>query len=276
MPIPDPSRLATRLRDLRDRHGEDVAPYVDDALAAIETPRRPGLDGPDDAPSLSVAEIAGLLDHTELHPEATVDDVQQVCDEARTHGFASVCVHPVFIRCVATELEGTPVLPCTVIGFPHGANRPDTKAYEASKAVGDGAREVDLVQAIGALRSGRFRHVERDVRAVVDAARAEADANETTVLVKVILETALLSDAEKAVACVIANRAGADYVKTSTGFASGGATVEDVALMRQVVGDAMGVKASGGVRTADDLRTMVAHGATRIGASGSVDIVTGA
>lgn len=276
MPLPDPSRLAESLRDLRATHGAAAAPYVDAALDAIETPARPGLAGPAETPTLSTAEMAGLLDHTELHPEATDADVERVCDEAREHGFASVCVHPSFVPRVAAGLDGTPVLTCTVIGFPHGANRSWTKAYEAAQAIRDGATELDMVLAMGALRSGRWSDVEDDVRAVVDAAHEEADATDGSVLVKTILETALLTDAETAIACVIAQRAGADYVKTSTGFASGGATVEDVALMRQVVGDALGVKASGGVGSADDLRAMVAHGATRIGASGSVGIVTGA
>ncbi|OQP05847.1 deoxyribose-phosphate aldolase [Geobacillus sp. 46C-IIa] len=212
--------------------------------------------------------IAKLIDHTLLKPEATEEQIIQLCREAKQHGFASVCVNPAWVKTAARELSGTDVLVCTVIGFPLGATTPETKAFETNNAIENGAREVDMVINIGALKSGDDEFVERDIRAVVEAAAGKA-------LVKVIIETALLTDEEKVRACQLAVKAGADYVKTSTGFSGGGATVEDVALMRRMVGDKAGVKASGGVRDRETAEAMIEAGATRIGTSSGVAIVNG-
>lgn len=273
MSIHNVEPLTSSLQDLRDSASAEAEPYVDQALEAIDTPVRPGLAGPTDEPELDVDELADLFDHTQLRPAASDDQIEQLCEEAAEYGFGAVCVHPVFLPRVVHHLAETDVTPCTVVGFPHGANRPATKALEAERAVVDGAEELDMVLALGALTSGRYGDVEADIRAVVTAARDASDASEVPVRVKVILETALLSTAEVAIAAVIARRAGADFVKTSTGFAAGGARAEDVALMRQVVGSEMGVKASGGVGSVGKVRHMLAHGATRIGASGSVAIM---
>lgn len=209
---------------------------------------------------------ASLIDHTLLKPEASEADIKKLCDEAAQFGFASVCVNPAWVKKAAGFLTGTGVPVCTVIGFPLGATLPDVKAYEARRAIFDGAREVDMVINVGALRSGDDCDVEEDIRAVVEAA------HENGVLCKVIIETALLSDEEKVRACLASKNAGADFVKTSTGFSKGGATVHDVALMRRTVGSALGVKASGGVKGIEDARKMFEAGATRIGASVGVKI----
>lgn len=218
--------------------------------------------------SLNATAVARLIDHTLLKPAASHDQIASLCAEARQYRFASVCVNPVYVAVCAELLRDVPdVAVCTVIGFPLGATLPEVKAFEAERAIADGAAEVDMVQWVGALKNGDLSVLERDIKAVVDVAQQHQ------VLCKVILETALLTDAEKETACRIAKAAGADFVKTSTGFGPGGATVEDIALMRRVVGPAMGVKASGGVRTYADLQAMVAAGATRIGASAGVLIV---
>jgi deoxyribose-phosphate aldolase len=217
--------------------------------------------------------LAARIDHTQLRPAATDAQIDQLCEEAQAYGFAAACVHPIHVSRVARTLEGTDVTPCTVVGFPHGANQPSIKAQEAERAVMGGARELDMVLALGAVASGRYANAEADVRAVVTAARETGEAVGTYVPVKVILETALLDAPHVAIACVIAQRAGADFVKTSTGFASRGARAEDVALMRQIVGPEFGVKASGGVGSVADAERMLAHGATRIGASGSVAMI---
>jgi deoxyribose-phosphate aldolase len=209
---------------------------------------------------------ASLIDHTLLKPEATEDDIKRLCEEAARFRFASVCVNPTWVRLAACHLKGTNVPVCTVIGFPLGATLPDVKAYEARRAIFDGAREVDMVINIGALKSGDECTVEHDIRSVVEVA------HEVDVICKVIIETALLTDDEKVRACLAAKHAGADFVKTSTGFSKGGATVADVALMRQTVGSELGVKASGGVKGLADARQMVEAGATRIGASVGVKI----
>lgn len=273
MPVHDPEALSSALQELRAENSSEAAPYVDAALEAVASPTRPGLGGPEDVPALAPDAVAALIDHTQLRPAATDDQIDQCCDEAESYNFTSVCVHPTHVPHIARRLADTPVTPCTVVGFPHGANRTATKAHEAERAVADGARELDMVLALGAIASGRYSDAEADVRAVVTAARDGGAAAGTDVPVKVILETALLTPAQVAVACVVARRAGAEFVKTSTGFASTGARAEDVALMRQVVGAEMGVKASGGVGSVVDLRRMVGHGATRIGASGSVAIM---
>lgn len=209
---------------------------------------------------------AALIDHTLLKPEATESDIKKLCNEAIQFGFASVCVNPAWVKKAAEFLNGSNVPVCTVIGFPLGATLADVKAYEARRAIFNGAREVDMVINIGALKSGDDCTVEDDIRAVADAA------HENGVLLKVIIETALLTDDEKIRACLASKNAGADFVKTSTGFAKGGATADDVALMRRTVGHALGVKASGGVKGIDDARKMFEAGATRIGASVGVKI----
>ena len=220
---------------------------------------------PDDVP----LDMAPYIDHTLLRPDVTADEIDKLCKEAVDHRFASVCINPTWVKRAAANLRGTPVPVCTVIGFPLGANTVEIKAMEARKALRDGAREVDMVINVGALKSGDHELVYDDIAKVVDAA------HEAGAICKVILETALLTDEEKVIASALAKRAKADFVKTSTGFGPGGATVYDVALMRETVGPDMGVKASGGVRTADDAEGLIAAGATRIGASAGVEIVSG-
>ena len=214
--------------------------------------------------------IASLIDHTILKPEATADDVRKICREARKYNFASVCVNPYWVPLVAAELAGSPVKVCTVVGFPLGATATEIKRAEAEGAIRSGAREIDMVINVGALRGGNYDAVKLDIQAVVDVSHRGG------AIVKVILETALLDDNQKAVACTLSKLAGADFVKTSTGFSTHGATAHDVALMRTIVGPQMGVKASGGIRTLDDLKNMTAAGASRIGASASVKIVEAA
>ena len=211
--------------------------------------------------------VAGLIDHTLLKPEATAGDIDQLCREAAEWKFATVCVNPTWVAHAAGRLRGSGVAVCSVVGFPLGATTPDVKQYEARRAMFDGATEIDMVINVGALKSGDVRLVTDDIRAVVGAC------GERAVTSKVIIETALLTDEEKVTACKLAKAAGADFVKTSTGFGPGGATAADVALMRRVVGDELGVKASGGVRDLQQLQAMVAAGATRIGASAGVRIV---
>jgi deoxyribose-phosphate aldolase len=211
--------------------------------------------------------IAALIDHTILKPEATRNDVIKVCREARQYSFASVCVNPYWVPLVKGELAGSPVLVCTVVGFPLGATSTEAKVCETENAIRQGAQEIDMVINVGALRSGDTEAVRKDITGVVEAAHRGG------AIVKVILETALLDDTQKTVACQICKTAGADFVKTSTGFSTAGATAHDIALMRSAVGPTMGVKASGGIRTLQDLQTMTAAGATRIGASASVKIV---
>ena len=211
--------------------------------------------------------VAALIDHTILKPEATRDDVTKVCREARQYGFASVCVNPYWVPLVRAELAGSAVKVCTVVGFPLGATSTEAKVAETAAAVRVGATEIDMVINVGALRSGDRDAVKQDIRRVVETA------HEAGAIVKVILETALLDDAQKTEACRLAKQAGADFVKTSTGFSTAGATAHDVALMRAAVGPEMGVKAAGGIRTLDDLRAMTEAGATRIGASASIKIL---
>ncbi len=216
--------------------------------------------------SATAGDWASLIDHTLLKPEASESDIKKLCAEAAQYGFASVCVNPSWVKKAAEFLRGSDIPVCTVIGFPLGATISDVKAYETRRAIFNGAREVDMVINIGALKSGDDCTVEDDIRAVADAA------HENNVLCKVIIETALLTDDEKVRACLASKNAGADFVKTSTGFAKGGATVADIALMRRVVGKDLGVKASGGVKGIEDAKAMVEAGATRIGASVGVKI----
>jgi deoxyribose-phosphate aldolase len=211
--------------------------------------------------------IASMIDHTILKPDATRADVTKVCHEARQYHFASVCVNPYWVPLVRAELAGSPVKVCTVVGFPLGATSTEAKVAETAAALRAGAQEIDMVINVGALRSGDHEAVKVDVQEVVKVAHSAG------AIVKVILETALLDDNQKAVACTLCKLAGADFVKTSTGFSSAGATAHDVALMREVVGPDMGVKAAGGIRTLSDLKAMTAAGATRIGASASIKIV---
>jgi deoxyribose-phosphate aldolase len=213
--------------------------------------------------------LAGMIDHTLLKPDATPDQIAQLCFEARKHGFASVCINPAWVKLCAQLLQGSPVKVCTVIGFPLGASAPEVKAFEARNAIEQGATEIDMVINVGALKARDLELVARDVRGVVAAS------HERGAIVKVIIEAVLLTDEEKTIACLLSKEAGADFVKTSTGFASGGATVHDVELMRRVVGPAMGVKAAGGVRTYADAESMIKAGATRIGASAGVKILQG-
>ena len=211
--------------------------------------------------------VASMIDHTLLKPDATRTDIETLCREAAEYKFASVCVNPTWVGLCALLLQGSGVKVCSVVGFPLGATTADTKHFETRRAIFDGAREIDMVINVGALKSGDLRLVERDIESVTVPCR------ESGVLSKVIIEAALLTDDEKVTACTLAKAAAADYVKTSTGFGPGGATAADVMLMRQVVGEEMGVKAAGGVRDLESLKAMVAAGATRVGASAGVRIV---
>ena len=213
------------------------------------------------------AGVASMIDHTLLKPDATRANIEELCREAAQFKFATVCVNPTWVALAAKLLAGTGVGVCSVVGFPLGATTPDVKGYKTRRAIFDGAREVDMVINVGALKSGDLRVVECDIEAVTTPCR------EAGALSKVIIEAALLTDDEKITACTLAKAAGADYVKTSTGFASGGATAADVALMRRVVGAEMGVKAAGGVRDLEGMKAMIAAGATRVGASAGVKIV---
>ncbi|MGH0427814.1 deoxyribose-phosphate aldolase [Bacillus hominis] len=210
--------------------------------------------------------IAKLIDHTVLKPDTKKEDVMKVLEEAKKYNFASVCINPTWVKLAAEELTGHDVDVCTVIGFPLGANTTETKVFETKDAIAKGATEVDMVINIGALKDGDNEFVEKDIYEVVQAAKGKA-------LVKVIIETCLLTDEEKVRACELSVKSGADFVKTSTGFSTGGATAEDIALMRKTVGPNVGVKASGGVRIREDADKMIEAGASRIGASASVAIV---
>lgn len=215
----------------------------------------------------ATAGVSGMIDHTLLKPDASRPEIETLCREAADFRFATVCVNPAWVATAAALLRGSGVGVCSVVGFPLGATTADVKGFETRRAIFDGATEIDMVINIGALKSGDLRTVERDIAAVVEACQP------CGVLSKVIIEAALLTDDEKVTACTLAKAAGADFVKTSTGFAAGGATAADVALMRRVVGAGMGVKAAGGVRDLDGLKAMVAAGATRVGASAGVKIV---
>lgn len=232
---------------------EVMAKYSDDKTAATSG-------------DLSPQGMGKYIDHTVLKPQASLEDIRKVCDEAKKYRFASVCVNPSFIKFVSENLAGSGVNPCCVIGFPLGACTPEAKANEASDAALNGAKEIDMVINVGAIKSKDWHLVKRDVEGVVNAARGRA-------IVKVILETCLLTDEEKVKACAVCKLAGAHFVKTSTGFSTGGATVEDVALMRETVGPEIGVKASGGVKTYADAVAMIKAGANRLGTSSGREIV---
>ncbi|MHB1392271.1 MAG: deoxyribose-phosphate aldolase [Clostridia bacterium] len=210
--------------------------------------------------------LARYIDHTILKPDAKEGDIIKLCREALEYKFASVCVNASNVKLADSFLHGTEVRVCTVVGFPLGATTKETKAFEAAQAIDNGATEVDMVINIGALKSGKTDEVEADIKAVADACKGKA-------LLKVIIETCLLTDVEKVTACELAKKAGADYVKTSTGFSTGGATAEDIALMRRTIGPEMGVKASGGIRNLETSLKMIEAGATRIGASASISIL---
>lgn len=211
--------------------------------------------------------IAKYIDHTILKPEATTEDVKRLCKEAREYNFASVCVNGCYAKLVSTELAGTEVKTCVVVGFPLGAMTKEAKAFETTQAIENGATEIDMVINVGALKEKNYEFLKEDIEAVVNASKGKA-------LVKVIIETCLLTDEEKVKACEIAKEAKADFVKTSTGFSTGGATKEDIALMRKTVGPESGVKASGGVRDFKTAMDMINAGASRIGASASIAIVS--
>lgn len=210
--------------------------------------------------------IAKYIDHTLLKPDATKEQIKQICDEAQKHGFQSVCVNPSRVEFVSKQLAGSEVLTCCVIGFPLGATLSSVKAFEAASVIELGASEIDMVMNIGAAKDGNWDLVESDIKSVVDAVNGKA-------IVKVIIETCLLTDAEKELSCKCAMAAGADYVKTSTGFSSGGATIKDVALMRSIVGSNMGVKASGGISTNEAAEKLIAAGASRLGTSNGVRLL---
>ena len=210
--------------------------------------------------------IASYIDHTLLKPDATGEQIDQLCVEAREYGFASVCVNPYYVARCVKNLKGTDVKVCTVVGFPLGATTAESKAFEALQAIASGAKEIDMVMNVCAMKSGHTKAIEQEIQALAAAVEGQA-------ILKVIIETCLLTDEEKNQACRIARRSGADFVKTSTGFSTGGATVEDVALMRKAVGSKLGVKASGGIRDYATAKAMIEAGATRIGASAGVAIV---
>ncbi len=246
---------------------EDLITRVAQRLAAIpDLPSGTRLANPASAPQANIP-IAEYIDHTLLKPEATPAQIAQLCAEAMQYRFASVCVNPTYVSLCAHLLTGTPVAVCTVIGFPLGATTTKTKVFEATQAAASGASELDMVIAIGQLKAGHYLDVAEDILQVVNAGHAQG------ALVKVIIETALLNDEEKVAACLLAARAGADFVKTSTGFSGGGASTADITLMRRSVGPDLGVKASGGIRTLADVHAMIAAGASRIGASAGISIV---
>jgi deoxyribose-phosphate aldolase len=216
---------------------------------------------------ISRTQLAKMIDHTLVSPTATQNDIKKLCGEAEKHGFGCVCVNPMYVSLVTQLLKGTDVKACSTVGFPFGDTLPEVKAFETRRAVENGAREIDMVINLGALKSGDYEAVKKDIEVVVDVKRSHGD-----ITVKVIIETGLLTDEEKVLACKIAKEAGADFVKTSTGLV-GGATVEDVQLMRETVGKDMGVKAAGGIRTLKDALAMIRAGANRIGTSTAVAII---
>ena len=247
---------------------------MDIRRTAAETASRAGLEYTEPADYVfeekdyEPKELAAFIDHTLLKPEASAEEIDAICDQALEHSFASVCVNPTYAGQVSRRLKGSGVRTCCVIGFPFGTHEPEIKAAETVKAISDGAEEVDMVIDIANVKNGEWRKAFEDISAVVKAAEGKA-------LVKVIVETALLTDEEKVGICTVARLAGADFVKTSTGYSKGGATAEDVELMRRTVGAEMGVKASGGIRTYTDAVKMLNAGASRLGCSAGVAIVTG-
>lgn len=246
---------------------ESALTSLETILALAEQYEQELPPAPPPLPVPTAAELAGWIDHTLLKPEATSDDIKRLCAEAREYRFATVCVNPVYVSLARSLLEGTGVGVCAVVAFPLGATLPEDKVYETRRVIQNGAVEVDMVMNIGALKGQAYGLVLNDILMVAQ------EAHERGARLKVILETALLTRREKILACLLAQAAGADFVKTSTGFGPGGATVEDVALMRRVVGEAMGVKASGGIRSWREAHAMIVAGANRLGASAGVTIV---
>ena len=243
----------------------DIQKLIEEVTQEVaEAPRAPEpmADG------LAPADMPKYIDHTYLKPQASLEDIRRICDDAKKFKTASVCVNPSYIAFVAQQLAGTGITPCCVIAFPLGACTPEVKAFEAFDAVQHGAREVDMVINIGAVKSGDWKLVKRDIEAVVNAVKGYAK-------VKVIIETCLLTDEEKVKACTVAKLAGADFVKTSTGFSTSGAKAEDVRLMRETVGPEMGVKASGGIHSYEEAAAMLKAGASRLGASATLKIMEG-
>lgn len=264
-------QVATAVLEVLQSKGVTIKPPAGgDRAKGEEKPiRKPPEGRPDQetAASMPGEQVAAYIDHTLLKPDATPEQVKALCAEAREHGFASVCVNPSYVSLCRAELAGSGVMVCTVIGFPLGAATTESKAREAREAVGNGADELDMVIHVGRLKARDFHYVCEDIRAVVEAAQGRT--------VKVIIETSLLNKEQKVAASLLTKAGGAHFVKTSTGFAGGGATVEDIALMRSVVGEGFGVKASGGVRDLEGARKLLAAGANRIGASASIAIVSG-
>jgi deoxyribose-phosphate aldolase len=228
-----------------------------------------GSDNPRSSTHISPAELAGYIDHTLLKPDAIESQFEQLCNEAVKYKFKSVCVNSSWVPFVAKKLRGSGIIICSVIGFPLGGMDTRSKAFEARSAIANGATELDMVINVGALKSGNLKLVEEDIRAIKRACRS-------TTLLKVILETGLLTDAEKILACEISKKSGADFVKTSTGFSGSGATVQDIALMRRIVGPNMGVKASGGIKTFGQAVALINAGANRLGCGSSIAVITGA
>jgi deoxyribose-phosphate aldolase len=255
--------------ELIDRITKEVIQRLNQKSVPPENSKTENLSASPSVHKMTAGELAGYIDHTLLKPEAVVPQFEQLCNEAVKYKFKSVCVNSSWIPFVAKKLRGTPVKICSVIGFPLGEMDTRSKAFEARNAIGNGAEELDMVINVGALKSGNLKLVEEDIRAIKRACRS------TTVL-KVILETGLLTDEEKIIACEICRKAGADFVKTSTGFSGSGATVHDVALMRRIVGPQMGVKASGGIRNFDQAVALINAGANRLGCGSSVEVITGA
>ena len=256
-------------KELIDRITKEVMQRLNQQPVTNEKSAVEKVHGPSSEHKMTASELAGYIDHTLLKPEAVIPQFEQLCNEAVKYKFKSVCVNSSWIPFVAKKLRGTGIKICSVIGFPLGEMDTRSKAFEARNAVGNGADELDMVINVGALKSGNLKLVEEDIRAIKRACR-------NTTILKVILETGLLTDEEKIIACEISRKAGADFVKTSTGFSGSGATIHDVALMRRIVGPAMGVKASGGIRNFDQAVALISAGANRLGCGASVDVITGA
>ncbi len=255
--------------ELIEKITKEVMQRLNNKLENQETGKPGNSSKPVSSSGMSQAELAGYIDHTLLKPEAVESQFEQLCNEAVAYKFKSVCVNSSWVPYVAKKLRGSGVIVCSVIGFPLGGMDTRSKAFEARSAIASGATELDMVINVGALKSGNIKLVEEDIRAIKRACRS-------TTLLKVILETGLLTDAEKILACEIARKAGADFVKTSTGFSGSGATVQDVALMRKIVGPSMGVKASGGIKTFDQAVALINAGANRLGCGTSIAVITGA
>ncbi len=256
-------------KELIDKIAQEVMQRLFEKSKSLATGNQVNSLPKSSTPRMSQLELAGFIDHTLLKPEAVESQFELLCNEAVKYKFKSVCVNSSWVPYVAKKLRGTGVIICSVIGFPLGGMDTRSKAFEARSAIASGATELDMVINVGALKSGNLKLVEEDIRAIKRACRS------TTVL-KVILETGLLTDAEKILACEIAKKADADFVKTSTGFAGSGATVEDISLMRRIVGPKMGVKASGGIKTFDQAIALINAGANRLGCGASVAVITGA